>query len=119
MNDMDWMERISFAIAGLIIIFIVGSVIIQNSDKRTVTMMVTDKTAKVSGENGKYLVYCRDEDDEIQVLEITDTLIRGRFNSSDCYAGIEVNKKYDFEVVGKRIPILSMYPNILKYEEVE
>ena len=107
----------------IMIILIVGlcitSVIVGNVDKRTITLTVTDKAVKNSGEDGKYLVYCKDSEDKVHVMEVTDTLLRVRFTSSDEYAGIEVGKTYEFTVVGKRIPILSMYPNILSHKEVE
>lgn len=88
------------------------------SNRREVTMTVTDKNVKNNGESGKYLVYCKDDKDNIAVLEITDALFAGRFGSSDVYAGIEVGKTYKFDVGGSRNRLLSWYPNIYKYSEV-
>ncbi len=47
------------------------------------------------------------------VLQNSDTILRGKFNSSDVYAAIKVGKSYDFTTVGFRVPLFSMYPNIL------
>ena len=117
MSKCDWTEWLIIGFVLLVFSFIAVTVIIQNSDERSISLEVTDKSVKPSGEDSKYLVYCIDDDNEVHVLEITDTLIRGRFNSSDEYAAIEVGKKYTFTVVGKRIPFLSMYPNILSHKE--
>ena len=35
------------------------------------------------------------------------------------YAGIKVGETYNVRVIGIRIPFLSMYKNILSYEEIE
>lgn len=109
------------AIFGLILIVIIafGSCCMRNSNKRTVTVEVTDKGIKTKGEDSKYLIYTKDAAGEIMVFEITDTLVYQRFNSSDVYAGIEIGKTYDFTIVGIRFPFFSMYPNIINYQEVE
>ena len=110
----EWFAIIFFI---FIVGICVGDIIISNTDKRTITLTVTEKTVKTDGREGRYLVYCKGADDQINVLEISDTLWHGRFNSSDEYAAIEVGKTYRFTVVGKRIPIFSMYPNILSHKE--
>lgn len=89
------------------------------SNRREVTMTVTDKNVKNNGKSGKYLVYCKDNKGNIEVLEITDALWAGRFDSSDTYAGIEVGKKYKFDIGGSRNRLLSWYPNIYEYSEVK
>ena len=88
------------------------------SNRREITMTVTDKNVKNNGDSGKYLVYCKNESGNIEVLEITDALFAGRFDSSDTYAGIEVGKTYKFNIGGSRIRLLSWYPNIYEYDEV-
>lgn len=42
-----------------------------------------------------------------------------KYNSSDVYGNLDVGKHYRFKVYGWRIPILSMYPNLVKAEEVK
>lgn len=83
----------------------------------TYTIEVTDKERVNYDDGGKYLIYGRTGDDTI-VIENTDSLLRGKFNSSDVYAKIEVGKTYEFTVVGYRIPILSNYENIIDFKEV-
>lgn len=83
-----------------------------------ITATVTDKTVKNSDGDGKYLVYAKTTEDEVIVMEITDSLLAGRWDSSDVYAGIEVGVTYEFTVGGKRQQFMSWYPNIYEYKKV-
>lgn len=42
-----------------------------------------------------------------------------KFNSSDFYGNLDVGKNYRLKVYGWRIPILSMYPNIVSMKEIK
>lgn len=88
-------------------------------NRRDVVGTVTDKDIKRSDREDKYLIYTKDSDGNPQVYEITDSLLAFRFNSSDVYASIEVGKTYRFRVGGKRNTLLSWYPNIYEFEEIE
>ena len=84
------------------------------------TVTVTDKAIKRHGsDDDKYLIYTELENGDISVYEITDSLFAGRFDSSDLYASIEVGKTYDFYVAGKRVPFLSLYPNVYEVREIK
>lgn len=110
------------------VIFIIAIVIVLGvgiyrpfnkvSDMRDVTVTVTDKTVK-NDDDGKYLIFTEDKDGNIATFEITDSLIAGRFNSSDVYAAIKVDNTYTFTVGGSRNEFMSWYPNIYKYKLVE
>lgn len=41
-----------------------------------------------------------------------------KFNSSDVYGNLDKGKHYRMKVYGWRIPIFSMYPNIVRAEQV-
>lgn len=86
-------------------------------NRREVISTVTGKEVKNKSDNSKYLIYTKDENGEIAVFEITDTLFAWQFNSSDIYAGIEVGKTYKFNIGGSRNKFFSWYPNIYTYEE--
>lgn len=111
------------------VIFIIAIVIVLGvgiyrpfnkvSDMRDVTVTVTDKTVKNDGDDGKYLIFTEDKDGNIATFEITDSLIAGRFNSSDVYAAIKVDNIYTFTVGGSRNEFMSWYPNIYEYKLVE
>ena len=84
---------------------------------RHVEATVTDKGIKQISKSDVYLVYTK-TDEGVEVFQITDSIIAGRFNSADVYASIEVGKTYDFGVRGERNELLSWYPNIYEWEEV-
>lgn len=86
---------------------------------RDITVTVTEKTVKNGEESGKYLVFGEDENGTVHAFEITDTLLRLRFNSSDVYASIKPGNKYKFTVGGSRNNFLSWYPNIYECELLE
>lgn len=96
-----------------------GHSIDKGVNKRTVVATVTDKGIKNYDNDSKYLIFTKNESGDIETYEITDSLVAGRFNSSDVYAGIEVGKTYEFEVGGKRNTLLSWYPNIYTYKEIK
>lgn len=105
----------------IILIFTLGTELYRPfnkiSDMRDITVIVTDKDVKNYGKNNsKYLVFTEDSDGNIITLEITDSLLAGRFDSSDTYAGIKVGNTYKFTIGGSRFEILSWYPNIYEYE---
>ena len=102
-------------IAGILIVLGLCLInpIVKATNIRTVTATVTDKTVKRKDSDDKYLVFT-DQD----TYEITDSLFMGRFDSSDLYGKIEIGKTYEFEIGGKRVHILSWYPNIYQAKEV-
>lgn len=98
----------------IIILCSIGSCSMKESNERTVNVTVTDKGIKNYDNKSKYLIYCKNENEDIQVYEITDSLFQGKFNSSDIYASIEIGKEYTFVIRGTRIGITSTYPNIVE-----
>ncbi len=89
------------------------------SNIRDVTVTVTDKAVKNNGDNGKYLVFTEDTKGNVITFEITDSWVKGRFNSSDVYAAIKIGNTYIFTVGGSRNELMSWYPNIYEYELIE
>ena len=89
------------------------------NNMREVTVTVTDKEVKNSGKSGKYLIFTEDTNGNIAVFEVTDSLLKGRFNSSDVYAAIKVDNTYTFTVGGSRNEFLSWYPNIYEYRLIK
>ena len=57
--------------------------------------------------------------DNCGVLNISDSLLIGRWDSADIYNQVKVGKTYNFKTVGKRVPLLSLFPNISGVEEVQ
>lgn len=75
---------------------------------QTVYREVVDKAVK----NGTYMVYTKDLYEKPYTYEIVDRPLHGKFNSSDIYASIAVGEYYQIQTTGRRIPFLSLYPNI-------
>lgn len=113
------MKKIIAGIITVIVLFValIGWDIHINTNDHVYTIEVTDKERVNYNKNGKYLIYGR-ADNNTLVLENTDSWYRGKFNSSDFYAEIEVGKTYQVTVVGYRIPIFDSYENIIKFKEV-
>jgi hypothetical protein len=121
-NSIKKRKKINFLIAiitGLIIGAAIGISILAVSNRRTEVGIVTSKEVKRINKEDTYLIYTESEDGEINVYEITDSLVHFRFNSADVYGGIKEGHTYEFEVVGIRSGIMSLYPNILEYKEIK
>lgn len=108
-------------VASLFVLFMVCIYrpINKTKDMRDVTLTVTRVAVKNSGNNGKYLVFGDDQNGESQVLEVTDSWLKGRFDSSDMWGDIKEGKTYTFTVGGKRSEFWSWYPNIYEMVEIE
>lgn len=120
-SDNIWAKAITMIILFVTSIAIIG-IEVGNKviDERTVIATVTDKQVKRTGDSSsdKYLIYTENENGNVAVYEITDSLLKGRFNSSDLYATIKIGKTYRLTICGERYPILSMYPNIYSAIEI-
>ena len=103
---------INMIIAIFISIAIFGLVVFAYSyfcgNPQTVYREVVDKEVK----NDTYMIYTKDLYGEPYSYKITDRPLHGKFNSSDIYASIVVGENYQFNTTGRRIPFLSLYPNI-------
>ncbi len=106
-------------IAVCVAALISGGIYQRVSNKQEIVGTVTDKVVKNSKDESKYLIFTKDEDGNSQVFENVDSLLLTKFNSSDVYAQIEIGETYKFETRGYRVPLLSLYPNIVECEDVE
>ncbi len=64
--------------------------------------------------DGQYLIYTNEG-----TFKIEDSLIFGRFNSSDVYGMMKKGKYYRIKTFGVRSGFLSMYQNIIEIEALE
>ena len=122
-SSLDFSIIIILIMFAIIIISLIAniyrSVSKSSANSRVEIATVTDKSVKRNKNEDKYLIFCKNQSNETVVYEITDSLLSGRFNSSDIYGEIEVGKTYRFTVAGFRNPLFSWYPNIYKAEEIE
>jgi len=84
----------------------------------TYTVTVTDKERINDKKASYYLIFCEDDNGNYYEFKNSDNLIRGKFNSSSFYNRIKVGEKYEFTVVGIRIPLFSKYQNIIDMKEI-
>lgn len=104
---------LAVAVLGLASVGVYGTYQVLNPTK-DVTAMVTDKVVKNSQNDSTYLIFT-----DKGVFENSDSLVNGKWNSSDVYNDIKVGKTYIFHVRGIRNHVLSWYPNILNVKPVK
>ncbi len=90
-------------------------------DRDSYTVTVTDKerVVKKNGEtsSSKYLVFTELQDGQTRVFENTDSFLEMKFNSSDIQGQLQEGGTYEIETYGWRIPMFSMYENIVGVNE--
>ena len=102
---------------GIAILIVTAIVAVNYYSEKTYTATVTDKDIKNYDSDSTFLVFTKTENGETRVFSMKDTLFKGRFNTADEYAEIEVGNTYTFTVIGWRIPFFSKYENIIKFQE--
>jgi len=74
---------------------------------------VTDKE-RINTEDGSYyLIFTEDIYGCMHVLKNEDNILRMKVDSSNIYGSLKIGETYNFTVIGYRIPLFSMYENIL------
>jgi Protein of unknown function (DUF1523) len=76
--------------------------------------VTTESTRKENKVESTYLIYT-----DQGVFRNDDAGWFMKYNSSDVYGNLDVGKRYRFKVYGWRIPFFSMYPNLVRAEEVK
>lgn len=115
----NWKVKTLICIGIVIAILIVAvPCFISYYSEKSYTVTVTDKDIKNYDSSSKFLVFTKTENGETRVFSVEDTLIKGRWNSADDYAEIEVGETYTFTVIGWRIPFFSEYENIIDFQKM-
>lgn len=102
-------------IAGFValLVLIFGLIFVPALHQETTTITVTDKDRVCSGSGSStsctYLVYT-----EQGTFENSDSVLDGKFDSSDVQGRFKVGETYTVRVRGYRIPFLSSYQNIVE-----
>jgi hypothetical protein len=104
--------------AFLILLIFSGCESVKDNAK-TYTGTVTDKVVKNYQDESKYLIFVDLDTGESVVFENTDSLLAGKFNSSDYYGQIKIGSKYEFKTIGIRIPAFSAYENIIELKQAK
>ena len=77
------------------------------------TFTITGKEAVRHDKSSRYLVFT-----DVTTYAVEDTVLFWRWDSSDVYGRLAIGRTYRATLQGWRIPLLSMYPNILDPVEV-
>lgn len=96
----------------LIAIPLAAQPLFQYATQDEVTFTVEKTERVLYGESSRYLIFTKDE-----TFENTDSIAFFKFNSSDIYGRIDEGKSYQATVVGRRVPFLSWYRNIISIQE--
>lgn len=80
----------------------------------TVDITIADKERVNYSNESKYLIYT----EEGETFENRDSLIRGKFDSSDLYGRLKRGSRYRCRVTGIRNKFFSWYRNIVSCEEL-
>ena len=83
------------------------------NEHHTMTCTVETKQATGTKSGNLYLLYTK----ECGQLQIADSMLQGKFNSTDTYARIKEGQSYYFDTVGWRNGFFSAYPNVLDAHE--
>lgn len=110
------------AFATVAVVGIGGSAAYTYGTEGSTQITVTDKEriVETDGETttSKYLVFGRDAHNNTQVFENTDSLLRGKFNSSTIQGQLVQGCTYEVDHFGWRSGFFSMYPNIYDAREI-
>ena len=111
----------NFKVTACIVIAIVAILIgipsyMDFYSEKTYTATVTDKDIKNYDSDSKFLIFTK-TNGETRVFSMEDTLVKGRWDTADDYANIEIGETYTFTVIGWRIPFLSEYENIIEFQK--
>lgn len=92
----------------------VGAVV-SASHETTQTCTVESKDrAAGNGGTSQMRVYTAD----CGVFKVTDSLLKMRFDAADRYAALLPGHRYQLTTFGFRVPVLSLFPNVIDAREV-
>lgn len=104
---------VGLLVAAAVSVLVAWSIYAYTSSTRQVTVTVANEARVCTGSGNsvscEYLIYTSGG-----TFKDADSLISGKFSSSDLYGQLQIGHRYTLEVRGYRIPILSEYPNILR-----
>ena len=110
------MDKIFAGIIAFLILVGVGSIvlqILQYNHKETFNGEITEKYNKRDGDSDKFFIVL----DDNKVIENSDLLFKGKFNSADIQAKLKVGDKVEVKTIGYRVHLLSIYPTMYEVKE--
>ena len=113
-------NKIKPIIVALIIFCVIFSIMYIKYLKTTeYTITITDKERCVENKDKYvYKVWGEDTQGKMLVFNNEDNLLFLKWNSATIQGELKEDHKYKIKVCGIRVPILSMFENIIEYEEI-
>lgn len=87
--------------------------------RNTYVATISNKYIKQDGDKKSYVVYAQLDDGSVRTFKDVNSAVEFKFNSDEIYGGLQVYRKYNIKTYGFRIPIFSVYENILKVEKLK
>lgn len=115
------MEKPSIAFMIILIallVFSIGFKIYSYTVEETIVVTIEDKERINQEDESYYLVFATNETGDSIVFKNVDSLLAGKWNSSNVQGALKIGKTYEVTLRGLRIPFLSQYQNIISYKEV-
>jgi hypothetical protein len=88
---------------------VIPSVYYKSIETVKITIVDKEKVVNIETHESKYLIYTKSE-----TFQNTDDLLLMKFNSSDIQGSLRTDSNYTVQVIGWRVPFLSMHRNIIK-----
>lgn len=112
------MKKSFYTVLPFIILLAIIIIIVVIPIVHTEYHIVTVTKTEIVGNNDHYMIFC-EENGKFITYTLDDSFWYLQWNTSDIYATIEVGHTYQVKVSGFRIPLLSMYQNIVDIKEVD
>ena len=112
--NIDHRNVVRYGILLLLFLLIARSSAVLLSAEQQREITVDEKWIKYHDDDAKYFV----SDTAGKVYCIQDTILLFKFDASNRYARLKVGESYTVTIVGWKVPLTSMYPNIIELEEV-
>lgn len=106
-------------IAFLILLAVIATIclialpIVQYNHKETYNGEITEKYNKRDGDSDKFYIVL----DDTTVIQNSDLLFKGKFNSADVQAKLKVGDKVEVKTIGHRVHFFNLYPIMYEVEE--
>lgn len=97
----------------LIIALFIVPIYLQYNHKQEFSGEITDKYNKRDGDSGKFYIVLDDK----KIIQNSDLLFKGRFDSADVQAQLKVGDKVKVKTIGYRIQFFSMYPQMYEVKD--
>ncbi|MGL5825594.1 MAG: hypothetical protein ACRCZD_12650 [Phycicoccus sp.] len=107
-------KRLVFALSALALLVAAGFTVAYIGSKEQRSCTVTEKDRTTRAINGSSSTDARIWTEECGVLSLNDSLLGLSFNTADKYGSLKVGQTYTFTTMGWRVPIFSMFPNIVE-----